>query len=50
MPLAAGTRLGHYEILEKTGAAGMGVAMPLQAQNANTRITVVLNWEAGLKP
>jgi Tol biopolymer transport system component/predicted Ser/Thr protein kinase len=27
------------------------VAMPLQAQqNANTPITVVLNWEAGLKP
>lgn len=63
MSLTAGTRLGHYEIIEGIGAGGTGVSaydvspdgrrflmvQPAEAARPATQIHIVLNWFEELK-
>jgi hypothetical protein len=57
MPLAAGTRLGAYEVVAQLGAGGMGdgqrflmIKEPSEATPQDARrIVVVVNWTEELK-
>jgi serine/threonine protein kinase len=47
MTIAAGTRLGSYEVLAQIGAGGMGLVY--EAEDLKLHRRVVLNWFEELK-
>jgi hypothetical protein len=46
MTLAAGSRLGPYEIVSAIGAGGMGEVFP--EEDRSLPATVLLNWPSGV--